>query len=66
MYKLGKYTVYVNSDSKVTHATVNTYNGKALVRPYVKSKYGGLDNVSGELTVSQLRDRIRRGTAFLR
>ena len=66
MYKLGKYTVYVNSDCKVTHATINTYNGKALVRPYVKSKYGGLDNASGEFTVSQLRGRMARGTAVMR
>lgn len=65
MYKIGKYTVYVNCDGKVTHGTVKTYNGISTVHPYVKSN-GGLDNASGEFTVSQLRGRLSRETAFMK
>lgn len=38
-------------------------NGNYRV-PYVQSKYGGWDNASRDLTPTQLRGRIARGTAM--
>lgn len=64
-YKIGKYSVKVN-EGKVTYGTVKTLDGVKTVYPYVSARDGGLDNVSGELTVSQLRQRIKRGTAAMR
>ena len=60
-YKVYGRKVYVEN-GKVRRAL--TLDGQSAVYPYVEGKYGGLNNISGYLTVSALRSRMARGTVY--
>ena len=65
--KLGDYTLFVNDDTgRVHHAVDSTSRNPTTLYPYAASKYGGYDNVCGELTVTQIRSRYSRNTLVFR
>lgn len=62
--KLYTYSVAISEDTGKVHHATDEKASKTLY-PYVWSKYGGWDNACDELTVDQLRRKIKNGTAKL-
>ena len=65
-YEVGELTIYVTDGIGTVHHAVN-YNDKNVVTLYpYEPKNGGQDNVCGEYTLRQVKNRIKTGKISFR